>query len=738
MGHLELESGLNEFTRAVVEEATRGPSADGCLELLARVAAKHLGAYKTGFWRYLLSENSVECVHAWGPQEQGVKKGERLPIDSEVTSYILQGLSRKIRTLPAAVIRERFPRAPLLERQARTLYVAPLFLRNELLGAFTFECDREAVDEETLDAFKRYVDAVALGYGGIRRERGSTKRLLHMKLLHEITGKALMTLNLNELLESTVTLLKNYFFYYNVYIFLYDHEQDVLSLKAVAGEYKERIKLPMSLRSTQGCVGVAYRTKDIYYCRDTRTDPAYVPEFPDVQEALSEIAVPIVQGDNVLGVLDVQADRPESFDQFDLESMSALTNELASAITRARDYEILKNFSEQLRVYQQQMDQDLRISEQILNMNVPLDFVSPQVDTALHFRAHRSIGGDIVLLRAAGEYSYLLLGDVSGHGISSALISTSSFSFLSNLLAGAPTVEQLVQMLNDFWLANFKELGYYATFFIGRLHNATGSFEYINCAHPRAIFYQLSSGAATELDHGVPPIGFFELDAEAAIRQQWVKFAAGDKLVLYTDGFLREFPQPGRFTDEDVRTLVTRFGSLPHAIFHQFILWNARRMRHGVAPADDEVLLSLCYNAHPTIGHYLDNIDQTLSLIRKVGRMGMSLGVPGETLDQLNSILEETALALLARKKQAPVIPRLFVSVDFQPRKFNLTLLDANMFLKEENFAEFPQSIPPLEKQLPEGSLKLIKGRAPRVEIKRIEKGLLFSCPFERRPPEGV
>lgn len=738
MGNLKLAEALTEFTRAVVEEATRGPSPEGCLELLAHEAAKHLGAYKTGFWRYLLSENSVECTHLWGPQEQGVKRGERLPIDGEIAGYFLQGLSQKIKTISAKAIRKRFPSAQLLERQATTLYVAPLFLRSELLGAFIFESDREAEDGETLETFKRYVEAVALAYGGIRRERGSTKRLLHMKLLHQITEKALMSLDLNELLGSTVTLLKNYFLYYNVYIFLYDPEQDLLRLEAVAGDYKERIKLPMSLRSSQGCVGVAYRTRDIYYCRDTRTDPAYVPEFPDVNEALSEISVPIMQGDNVLGVLDVQTDRPDSFDQFDLESMSTLANELASAITRARDYEILKNFSEQLQTYQEQIDQDLRISEQILNMSVPVDFVSPQVDTALHFRAHHSIGGDIVFLRAAGEFSYLLLGDVSGHGISSALISTSSFSFLSNLLAGAPTVEQLVQLFNDFWRANFKELGYYATFFVGRLHNATGSFEYINCAHPKPIFYQVSSGSVTELDHGIPPIGLFELDSEAVVRQQWIKLAPGDKLVLYTDGFLRDHPQPGQFTDEDMRTLVTRLGSLPHPIFHQFILWHARHMRHGLSSADDEVLLSLCYNAHPAVGHYLDNIDQTLSLIRKVGRLGMILGVPGETLDQLNSILEETALALLARRKQAQVVPRLFVSVDFQPRKFNLALLDANVFLKEENFAEFPQAIPPLEKQLPEGSLKLIKSRAPQVEIKRIEKGLLFSSPFERRVPEGL
>jgi serine phosphatase RsbU (regulator of sigma subunit) len=405
--------------------------------------------------------------------------------------------------------------------------------------------------------------------------------------------------------------------------------------------------------------------------------------------------------------------------------MNTLANELASAIMRARDYEILKNYSQQLEMYQTQIEQDLRISEQILHMNIPMEFVSPNLDATLHFRAHHSIGGDIVLLQLVGDYSYIIVGDVSGHGISSALISTSTFSYLDNMLAQGPTIESLVQNLNEFWVSNFHELGYYATFFAARLHNALGSLEYVNCAHPRPVLLQRNSGTLAALEHSIPPIGMFDLDKEASVSRQWVKLAPGDKLVLYTDGVLNEFPGQPAFTDQDLQLLISRFQHLPHAAFHQFVLWNMRKHRQGIKPDDDEVFLSLSYTAHPTVSHYVENMDQTLQLIQKISYLGKVLNLPTSQLIKLTGILEETVLALLARKREATLPPRLFIS------KFNLTMYDANLFLNEESFNETAGEIPPLERQLPREALKLVKSKLPEVEIKKLDKGLMFVCPLD-------
>ncbi len=732
MGGWNLETDLARFSSEVIKTTNASHSYKEAFASLFDVAKDNLSVFKMSFWRYSSGESAIVCDLTLGEVIDGVETGKAISLDSEIADFILSQLSQAIRVLSAREIRRKFPSETLAESRARTCYVVPLVLHSELLGALCFESDTDPYPEESLRKFEEYLGAVSLAYSAVKRETRGTKRLLQMRLLHQIAERALMRLDLKDILVSTVRLLKNYFLYYNAYIFIYRPEDDTLELQAVAGSYADKMKLPVQLSTSQGCIGRAFTTRNTYYCRDARTDPFYVQEVPGEVEALSELAVPIAQGNNVLGVLDVQANKPNAFDQFDIESMETLSSEIASSIIRAYDYEILKNYSKQLEVYQMQVEHDLRISEQILNMNLPQDYASPYVDTCLYFKAHHSIGGDVVLLRSAETYSYIVVGDVSGHGISSALISTSTYSYLSNALSKVPPVETLIRNFNNFWTENFKDVGYYATLFAGRLHNLTGNLEYINCAHPSPMVFQMSSGKVVCLEKALPPIGLFELDTDADIQRNWIKLGRNDKLLAYTDGLLREYPTPGKFKEEDLRVLFQQMGTYPHAIAHQFILWSIQNASRGISSADDEVLITFTYTASPAIGAYVETIEDTIALLHKVNVIGATMAVATDVLDDLVGILEETALALLARKKETPFRPRLFVQIDFLPKKFNLAILDANLFLKDEKMLETRETIPPLEDQLPSGTLKLIKNKLATVEIKKIEKGLLFVCQYER------
>ncbi len=721
---------VSAFLEEVLRILSKSQDISAVYDLLFEVAKVRLNTASSCFWQYNAADGLLQATYLAGDHSPNNHIGFQLNVGSGPGNRLVSGVTRRVRAYPADELRQLTGNLEIIRGEVKTVYIAPMLQGTLLLGAFSFASNEMPVEESHLRYIEQCLSVVALAFTSQSNRKSEDKRLLQMRLLHQITEKALMSLNLDDLLASTARLLKDYFLYYNVYIFIYDQEKDTLDLRAMAGSFENEIPLPLTVSPSDGCVGYAYKTHETYYARDIREDPRYMPEIPDRIEALSELAVPIMQGTNVLGVLDVQADRPDSFDDFDLELMNTLANELASAIMRARDYEILKNYSQQLEVYQTQMEQDLRISEQILHMNIPSDFVSPNLDTSLHFRAHHSIGGDIVLLQLIGDYSYILVGDVSGHGISSALISTSTFSFLDNILAQVPTIEAMVQGLDEFWNHNFRELGYYATFFTARLHNATGSLEYLNCAHPRPLFIQRSSGTMFALDHSIPPIGLFDLDKEALVSRQWIKLSPGDKLVFYTDGILSEHPEQPVFTDQDLQLLISRFRHLPHAAFHQFVLWNLRKHRLGFRSADDEVFLSLSYTAHPTVSHYVENMDQTLQLIHKASRLGKAIGLPTPNLIRLTSILEETALALLARKRESAMAPRLFICVDFQSKKFNLTMHDANLFLAEEHFLDASGEILPLERQLPREALKLIKAKMPDVEIKKLDKGLMFVCPI--------
>ncbi len=92
----------------------------------------------------------------------------------------------------------------------------------------------------------------------------------------------------------------------------------------------------MLLPLDQGVNGRAYRTRQVVYVRDVRTDPNYFPLIPDTR---SELAVPILRSGQALGNLDLQSSEQDAFRDVDLDFLQALTDQVAIALENARLFE---------------------------------------------------------------------------------------------------------------------------------------------------------------------------------------------------------------------------------------------------------------------------------------------------------------------------------------------------------------------------------------------------------------
>ncbi len=121
--------------------------------------------------------------------------------------------------------------------------------------------------------------------------------------------------------------------YPNVDIPLIDAEDpNVLVIVARGGGYK-RIHHEDRIRLDQGIMGAAARTRTTILANDVKRDPRYIaPPVPDPSRA--ELAVPLLAGDQLLGVLNVEGDGP--FDELDQLTLEAIGRHLALAIENAR------------------------------------------------------------------------------------------------------------------------------------------------------------------------------------------------------------------------------------------------------------------------------------------------------------------------------------------------------------------------------------------------------------------
>ncbi|MBZ0285691.1 MAG: GAF domain-containing protein [Anaerolineae bacterium] len=161
------------------------------------------------------------------------------------------------------------------------------------------------------------------------------------KLLQDVaeTGEALAKmLNLKEVLPQSVELIRERFAFYHVQVFLIDETGQSARLAASTGALGQKLferqhSLPVGSKSV---IGQVTSTAKPVVARDT--DPIYYRNelLPNTR---SELALPIFDGDTVIGALDVQSRREDAFDVENVQALQVLANLLGTSIRNARLFE---------------------------------------------------------------------------------------------------------------------------------------------------------------------------------------------------------------------------------------------------------------------------------------------------------------------------------------------------------------------------------------------------------------
>ncbi len=142
--------------------------------------------------------------------------------------------------------------------------------------------------------------------------------------------------NEGELVARVVEELQAAFNYYHAHIYLLDQNGETLRMAGGTGEAgRSLLQRGHSLPIGKGLVGRAAQTRQMVLVPDTSTDPNWLPN-PLLTETKSEIAVPILAGDQVLGVLDVQNNRVNSLGIQDAELIGAVADQVAIALQTLR------------------------------------------------------------------------------------------------------------------------------------------------------------------------------------------------------------------------------------------------------------------------------------------------------------------------------------------------------------------------------------------------------------------
>jgi diguanylate cyclase (GGDEF)-like protein len=162
-------------------------------------------------------------------------------------------------------------------------------------------------------------------------------------VLYDAGQAVLSTFDLDEVLQRILAIAQDYFHLRNVAIGLLDKSTQELYIRSQIGwdEGQDKIRLALG----QGITGAAALKRQPVYAPDVRKDPRYVCSANSTR---SELAIPLMARDEVVGVLDCQSDRLDHFDAETIDLLTLFSTQASIALQNARLYSLEQQRARQL------------------------------------------------------------------------------------------------------------------------------------------------------------------------------------------------------------------------------------------------------------------------------------------------------------------------------------------------------------------------------------------------------
>ncbi|MFY9584581.1 MAG: SpoIIE family protein phosphatase [Candidatus Acidiferrales bacterium] len=251
----------------------------------------------------------------------------------------------------------------------------------------------------------------------------------------------------------------------------------------------------------------------------------------------------------------------------------------------------LKEANAQLEERQREIETELALASRVQQSLAPQGLRWGNVAVETHYMPVRTIGGDIGVVSPLGDGQLnLLVCDVSGHGIGSALVANRIYSETMSLLERGTELGDMLRRLNHFVLQQIRLTGFFFSMAAVRLAEDGRRMGFAAAGHPPAMWLS-AGGECRLLEPRSAVLGCLE-DAVAAEPTQQFELSPGDRIVLYTDGLTEVFDHRGEMLGvEGLEEVVRRAAKKPLAEMKPAILDGVAAWRYG--PLTDDISLVL-------------------------------------------------------------------------------------------------------------------------------------------------
>jgi phosphoserine phosphatase RsbU/P len=345
-----------------------------------------------------------------------------------------------------------------------------------------------------------------------------------LTLLYDIGRELTSILDLETLLLAVARRVKRLVDYDLFNVMLFNPETGRLG-HAFSLRYDQRLHVRTTLGLGEGLCGTAARERKSIRVDRVANDPRYIrcEAGLDIE---SELVIPLLVQDRLLGVLDLESLEADSFTEENEKMLSAVASTIAIAIENACLYD-------KLRKAEQRRKEDLERAREVQQQLLPADLPRiPGIEVAVHYHPAQELGGDFYdFLQCHDGKLAIAVGDVSGKGSAAALLASLGVGILREHILHSPSAP--AEMLADLngHLQITGQHGRFITMAFAIYDPASGELSLTNAGFPRPIL--LRAGKAVPVNVTGLPLGLFpDISYEAVL----IGLQPGDVLVFCSDG----------------------------------------------------------------------------------------------------------------------------------------------------------------------------------------------------------
>lgn len=406
----------------------------------------------------------------------------------------------------------------------RSELAIPLIVKNRVIGVLNLETHEIGrFTEEHKRLLTLIGSRMAVGIENARLHTRTTRQARTLVLLNEIARELTSILNVDELLKRIAELLSRLIDYQMFSILLLDAAGEKLQHR-FSLRFQENIQLKHDVPLGDGLVGYAARHRQAVLVPDVSKDPRYILLNPETR---SELAVPLIYKDNVIGVLDLEHTKRGFFTDDHKRMVTTLAAQVAIAIENARLYEEIAS-------QEKRLERDLALARELQFRLLPQSLPKlANLEVAAKFAPARAIGGDLYdFVSYSLDHLGMVIGDVSGKGAPAAIYAALVSGILRSHAPIEPGPAEMLRAVN-FSLGERRIEGQFVSLIYAVWDDRNRAVKIANSGLPRPLY--VHDGKIEVIEATGLPLGLFD---DAEYDEFTFKAKPGDMFVFFSDGIL--------------------------------------------------------------------------------------------------------------------------------------------------------------------------------------------------------